>query len=95
MFPVPVNVKSLGKYKIWLKYSDQTEGEVDLSTLANKGIFKIWENGNFFEKVFIDPVSKAIAWNDEIDLCPDTLFLELKGITFETWKKNELEYATN
>lgn len=95
MFPVPVSVKSLGKYKIWLKYSDQIQGEVDLSYLVGKGVFNIWENENSFEEVYIDPVSKAITWNEDLDLCPDTLYLQLKGITFEDWKKIENEYATN
>ncbi len=88
MFPEVVSVKPISKYKIWLKYSDETEGEVELSNLARKGIFKFWDLNDNFMSVYIDSDSKAIAWNDEIDLCPDTLFLTLKGITFEDWKIN-------
>jgi hypothetical protein len=95
MFPLPVLVKSVGKYKIWLKYADKTEGVVDLSSLAGKGVFEIWENGSCFENVFIDPISNAIAWNEELDLCPDNLYLEIKGVSFEFWKKNELADASN
>lgn len=95
MFPLPVLVKSLGKYKIWLKYADKTEGVVDLSNLAGKGVFGIWENGSCFENVFIDPISNAIAWNEELDLCPDNLYLEIKGVSFEFWKKNVLADASN
>lgn len=95
MFPLPVLVKSLGKYKIWLKYADKTEGVVDLSSLAGKGVFEIWENGSCFENVFIDPISNAIAWNEELDLCLDNLYLEIKGVSFEFWKKNELADASN
>ncbi|MCP9757435.1 DUF2442 domain-containing protein [Lacihabitans sp. CCS-44] len=95
MFPAPILVRSLGKYRIWLNYSDQIEGEVDLSYLAGKGVFKIWEIGNTFDEVFIDSVSKAIAWNEDIDLCPDSLYLQLKGITFDDWKKTENAYASN
>jgi hypothetical protein len=24
----------------------------------------------------------AIAWNEDIDICPDSIYLQLKGITF-------------
>jgi hypothetical protein len=95
MFQLPVLVKSLGKYKIWLKYADKTEGVVDLSSLAGKCVFEIWENGSCFENVFIHPISNAIAWNEELDLCPDNLYLEIKGVSFEFWKKNELADASN
>lgn len=95
MFPEVVSVKPISKYKIWLKYSDETEGEVELSNLAGKGIFKFWDLNDNFMSVYIDSDSKAIAWSDEIDLCPDTLFLTLKGITFEDWKINTSSYATH
>ena len=95
MFPKPISVKSQGKYKIWLKYSDQTQGIIDLSDLANQGIFEAWEANNLFEKVYIDKISNAIAWNEDIDICPDSLYLKLQGLNFETWKENKKSYATN
>ena len=95
MFPKPISVKSQGKYKIWLKYSDQTQGIIDLSDLANQGIFEAWEANNLFEKVYIDKISNAIAWNEDIDICPDSLYLKLRGLSFENWKENQKSYATN
>ncbi len=95
MFPVPTDVKALGEYKIWLKYNDQSEGIVDLSHLSKKGVFNHWEDQNLFSKVYIDPISHAIAWNDDIDLCPDSLYLQLKGLSFEKWQANQETYATN
>lgn len=95
MFPSPIAVKALGRYKIWLKYNDQTEGEVDLSHLSKTGIFLDWDENNLFENVYIDNLSHAIAWNDDIDLCPDSLYLKLKGLTFQEWSANNLQYATD
>jgi len=32
----------------------------------------------------------------EIRICPDNVYLQLKGITFEEWKQqNHINYATN
>ena len=36
--------KALQNYKIWLKFSDDTEGVVSFAHLAGKGIFKEWDN---------------------------------------------------
>jgi hypothetical protein len=33
----PVEVRRLARYRIWLRYQDGTEGEVDLSHLAGRG----------------------------------------------------------
>ena len=74
----PTVVQSRGKYRIWLEYSDGSSGEMDLSDLAGVGVFKAWDEPGHFEKVHIAP-HRAIAWSDDIELCPDALYLELTG----------------
>ena len=73
-----VEVKALSGYRIWLRYADGMEGEVDLSHLAGRGVFKAWTDRKVFEGVHVD-TSGAIAWNEELDLCPDALYLRLTG----------------
>lgn len=74
----PVSVKPLPGYKLWLEYSDGKSGEVDLSHLAGKGVFAFWDKPANFEAVYIGE-SGEIAWSDEIDLCPDSLYMRLVG----------------
>ena len=74
----PVAVKSRDGYRIWLRYSDGEEGEVDLSHLVGKGVFKVWNDAVYFECVHLTDYD-AIAWDDDIELCPDALYLELTG----------------
>lgn len=74
----PVQVRSLGKYRIWLQYEDGTQGEVNLAHLAGKGVFRVWEEPGVFDRVYIAPFG-AVAWSDDLDLCPDALYLELTG----------------
>lgn len=74
----PINVKSLGRYRIWIKYSDGASGEVDLSDVAGRGVFTAWDEPGCFDQVYVAP-HRAIAWNDDIELCPDALYLELTG----------------
>ena len=73
-----VEVKALNGYRIWLRYADGVEGEVDLTHLAGRGVFKAWTDRKVFESVRVDE-SGAIAWDEELDLCPDALYLRLTG----------------
>ncbi|MGB9775532.1 MAG: DUF2442 domain-containing protein [Anaerolineae bacterium] len=76
--PTPIAVRALERYRIWIKYSDGAEGIVDLSDLAGKGVFTLWDDEREFRKVSIGPGGE-IAWGDQIDLCPDALYLRLTG----------------
>jgi hypothetical protein len=75
-----VKVKALKGHRIWLRFADGVEGEVDLSHLAGRGVFKAWADRKVFESVHINP-SGAIAWSEELELCPDALYLQLTGKT--------------
>ena len=74
----PINVKALSKYRIWLEFDDGVSGEIDLSDMAGSGVFKIWDEPDYFEKVHI-AAHRAIAWDDDVELCPDSLHWELMG----------------
>ena len=74
----PVAVRPLPGYKLHLRYADGVEGEVDLSALVGKGVFSIWNDPRAFERVRIGS-SGEIVWDDEVDLCPHALYMELTG----------------
>ncbi|HEX7530578.1 MAG TPA: DUF2442 domain-containing protein [Pyrinomonadaceae bacterium] len=74
----PVLVKARSGYRIYLEFSDGSKGEVDLSDLAGNGVFQVWSDYNFFEKVHLGD-HREIKWNDEIELCADSLYLKLTG----------------
>lgn len=78
----PIEVKALPDYKLWVKYSDGIEGEVDLSHLVGKGVFVLWNDYAYFEKVYIGR-HREIAWSNEIELCPDSIYLAITGKTPE------------
>lgn len=60
-------------YKLWIRFDDGLSGEVDLSFLAGKGVFKAWESIDFFKSVHIDPKSETVAWGEDLDLDPYVL----------------------
>ena len=49
--PKILEMRPLDAYKIWLKFDDGIAGEVDLSHLAGKGVFSLWNNYENFKKV--------------------------------------------
>ena len=77
-----IDVRPLDNYRLWLKFDDGTQGEIDLSDLAGRGVFAAWVNANVFREVRVDD-SGAVVWPDEIDLCPDALYLRLTGKAVE------------
>ena len=72
----PVEVKPLDNYRLWIKYSDGVQGIVDLSEFAGKGVFERWDDYREFQKVHIGPDGE-LAWSDDIDMCPDALYLKV------------------
>jgi len=72
-----VSVRAMDGYRVWVEFSDGMAGEVDLSDLVGKGVFRAWADPAEFGKAFIDPETHTIAWPGGIDLCPDSLHEEI------------------
>ena len=88
MIAKPIDVKALDKYSIYVEFSDGVQGAVDLNHLAHKGVFQNWDKNNLFNQVYIDNYG-AIAWDKDIDICPDSVYLKLQRITFEQWQQHK------
>ena len=73
-----IEIKPLDNYRLWGKFSDGVEGIVDLSDLVGDGVFALWNDTNEFRKVHVGS-SGEVAWNDEVDMCPDALYLKITG----------------
>jgi len=76
----PVEVRALEPYRIWLRYDDGVEGELDLGNLAGDGVFAAWDDHSFFADVRLGSCG-SIVWGDDLDLCGDALYLKLTGMT--------------
>ncbi|TAK63845.1 MAG: DUF2442 domain-containing protein [Bacteroidetes bacterium] len=94
-FPRPTKVEALPNFQLWIMFDDNTKGKVDLTNLVGKGVFKAWNEEVSFDKVYIDKESGAIAWNPTLELCPDSLYLKIKGVSFDEWQEEQLAHATN
>lgn len=74
--PIITEVKTLSNYRLWVKFDDGIEGVLDLTDLVGQGVFAAWNDYKKFESVHIG-LSGELAWDDKIDLCPDSLYLRI------------------
>lgn len=72
------SVKVLGDYRLELVFDDGVKGTVDLSDLVGKGVFAVWRDRAAFARVRIG-TSGELVWDDQVDLCPDALYLKATG----------------
>jgi hypothetical protein len=74
-----VEARALQKYWLQLTFDDGVAGTLDLVELAGKGVFGIWNDPGVFPEVRIGP-SGELAWGEDVDLCPDSLYLRVTGM---------------
>ena len=77
-----LEVKALPGHRIWVKFADGKEGEIDLSHLAGRGVFAAWNDAAVFNAVHIDPDCRTVAWPGDIQLCRESLYEQLTGVGF-------------
>jgi hypothetical protein len=70
--------KVLSGYRLELEFDDGVSGRVDLSELVDNGVFAVWRDPLVFEQVRIGS-SGELIWGEQIDLCPDALYLKVTG----------------
>lgn len=71
-------VKVLKGYCLELAFDDGACGVVDLSELVGMGVFASWRDRHVFEQVRIGSFGELV-WGDQMDLCPDSLYLKVTG----------------
>ena len=71
-------VKVLPGYRLELEFDDGASGTVDVSENVGKGVFALWLDPLAFDRVRIGS-SGELVWGDQIDLCPDALYLKVTG----------------
>lgn len=73
-----VEVEARADFRVWVRFEDGLQGEVDLSELAGRGVFKRWEdNPSEFKEVAVDSESGTIVWPGGLDVAPDRLYSDV------------------
>ena len=81
MIPNVVSVKQSGPYRLLLRFTDGTEGEVDVrAEIPFDGVFEPLNDPDYFAKVRVNEELGTIVWPNGADLDPWVLHSRVTGI---------------
>lgn len=61
-------------YIVWLKFSDGTEGEVDLKDELFGEVFEPLKDREFFQRFVVHPEWLTLTWPNGADFAPEFLY---------------------
>lgn len=78
LYPRITAVEVRGPYLLHLRFTDGSEGEVDLGPMlrGHGGLFIPFQDPAFFAQVQVDHEAGTIVWPNGVDLDPDVLYHE-------------------
>lgn len=79
-------------YKLHLEYDDGSAGAVDVSELISKGVFNALRDPAVFETVTVGEHGE-VRWTDDLEFCPDSLYLHMTGKSAEDLFPNLRDHA--
>jgi len=75
-----MEVRPAGEYRLYLRFEDGVEGEIDLSKLVEfKGVFEPLRDVREVSKVQVDAEHRTVTWPNGADLDPDVIYSLLTG----------------
>ncbi len=92
-FPKIISGTAIEKHKLYVRFSDASEGEYDVSHLAGKGVFKSWDTENNFSKVSINTEFGAITWPGELDIDTINIYCKIKGLDVDAYLNSKQQHA--
>jgi len=74
-------VKVLGGHRLWLRFDDGAEGEIDMKPFLEPfiNLFAPLEDPKYFAKVRVRRAAGTIAWPNGVELDPDVLHSRVTG----------------
>jgi hypothetical protein len=66
-----VDARYLGGYRIWLRFDDGLEGEVDLESVLHGEVFEPLRDPDYFAAFTID---WTLTWPNGADIAPESLY---------------------
>ena len=78
MMPRIVDAHYVTGFKIWIRFSDGAEGDVDLSHELTGPIFEPLRNVEEFRRFTLHPELRTLVWPNGADLAPEFLREKLR-----------------
>ncbi len=69
----------LPDYRLYLTFDDGVSGELDMKPIIEQGgVFTALADPGRFRQVKIALSGRYVVWPDEVDLCADALYIQIK-----------------
>jgi hypothetical protein len=82
--PRLIEAVPLDGYEVHLKFEDGLAADVDLSYLLEfGGVFEPLRDIGFFRELTVDDFGDTIAWPNEADIAPETLYDHVQRAEYE------------
>ena len=69
-----VEARYVRDYVVWLRFRDGRAGEIDLAPALRGPVFEPLKDVNSFRQVFVHLEFATLAWPNDVDLAPETLY---------------------
>ena len=79
MIPRLEEARYLGGYRIWLRFKDGRQGEIDLTDEIWGEVFEPLKDVREFAKLRADPELHTLVWPNGADFAPEFLYERIAG----------------
>jgi hypothetical protein len=79
MIPKLTEAKHISGYRIWLKFEDGKEGEIDLEKELWGEIFEAVRDVQQFKEFRVDPELNTLTWPNGADFAPEYLYRQISA----------------
>lgn len=69
-----VEARYVRDYVIWLRWSDGSQGEVDLARELDGPVFEPLKDKGYFRSFLLSPEMHTLVWPNGADLAPEFLY---------------------
>jgi hypothetical protein len=76
------DAKHPGRYRLWVRFSDTSEGEIDLADVLlndSRPIVAALRDPSAFAAMRVD--MDTVVWDNGFDLAPEFLYAKVKAVT--------------
>jgi hypothetical protein len=85
-----------GEYKIEVTFEDGVTGVVDFAKyLKQGGVFKKFEDIEFFKNFSVNEELGVLTWGNEVDIAPETLYAEATNSPLPDWMTPKHNFQVN
>lgn len=78
MIPKILEVRYIADYRIWLRFADGVEGEVNLESELWGEVFAPLKDKSEFSKCYLNQELETVVWSGGADFAPEFLYAKLR-----------------